>query len=409
MSKNVLVIIGSLDRGGCETHLLNVLPRLNASLYHVEVFVLGKPGDLAAQMVEAGVPVHKPLFSLSDRWPRALNAVLLVLTAMQLAAHMLFRRPTIVHFFLPTSYILGAPIAILAGIRNRIMSRRSLNDYQKSKPVFLTALEKNLHQRMTLVLGNSRRVVRQLVEEENAPPARTVLLYNGIETGAPIFERDRTAVRKDLNIGQGSLVIACVANLIPYKGHKDLLVALAGIQAELPRDWRLLVIGRDDGIGDNIRRKAAASGFAHHVLFLGSRSDVPDLLNASDIGVLSSHQEGFSNAVLEGMNAGLPMIVTDVGGNAEAVIENETGIVVPARNPVQLGNAILRLAQDTDLRMRMGQAGRFRVRTHFDIDDCVRRYADIYDTVLLDRPVALLSSDHDFDHENIGGANRAGQ
>src|SRR3546814_4809262 len=78
-----------------------------------------------------------------------------------------------------------------------------------------------------------------------------------------------------------------------------------------------LVVGRDDGIGDQLLAKAASYGIPSNVRFLGSREDVPSLVAGSDIGVLCSHEEGFSNAILEYMQAGLPVVATDVGGNAD--------------------------------------------------------------------------------------------
>ena len=133
-----------------------------------------------------------------------------------------------------------------------------------------------------------------------------------------------------MGIGPQALTLVMVGNLIAYKGHGDLLVALGQAAPQLPPDWRLLIVGRDEGIASALQAQSVALGIDRNVLFLDTRNDVPDILNACDIGVLCSHQEGFSNAVLEGMAASLPMIVTDVGGNAEAVLDGECGIVVPA-------------------------------------------------------------------------------
>jgi len=119
-------------------------------------------------------------------------------------------------------------------------------------------------------------------------------------------------------------------------------------------------------------------GIGRNVRFLDSRNDIPDILNACDIGVLCSHQEGFSNAVLEGMASGLPMIVTDVGGNAEAVLDGECGIVVPPRDPARLAGAIVQLAVDPSLRARLGGAARRRTSEHFALDRAIAAYDALY-------------------------------
>jgi len=169
-----------------------------------------------------------------------------------------------------------------------------------------------------------------------------------------------------------------VANLIPYKGHADLIQAFATIRDQLPPDWTCLCIGRDDGIGATLRAQAQAAGIGEHMRFLGSRQDVADLLCASDVGVLCSHEEGFSNAVLEGMAAGLPMVVTDVGGNGEAVIDGSTGVVVPARHPEALGQALLEMGLDSLKRKAMGERGALRAQGTFSMRSCVEQYIAMY-------------------------------
>jgi glycosyltransferase involved in cell wall biosynthesis len=256
------------------------------------------------------------------------------------------------------------------------MSRRSLNTYQQQHRL-LARLEWWLHRRMSAVIGNSRAVLADLAAE-GVPPDRIGLIYNGVEVFDAAQLPPREETRRRLEIDPAALVLTTVANLIPYKGHRDLLVALAGIANELPADWVLLCVGRDDGIGPALRAQARTLGLDRHVRWLGKRPDVPELLHASDLGIVPSHEEGFSNVILEGMAAGLPMIVTRVGGNPEAVVDGATGLVVPPRDPGALAAAVLELARDPDRRDRMGSAARHRAVTMFSLDACVDRYAKLY-------------------------------
>jgi glycosyltransferase involved in cell wall biosynthesis len=123
------------------------------------------------------------------------------------------------------------------------------------------------------------------------------------------------------------------------------------------------------------------NGIGAKLLWLGVRDDIPDLLGAADLGLLSSHQEGFSNALLELMAAGLPVVATDVGGNREAVIDGETGILVPPRSPNALAQAIVDLANDAEARTRFGAAGRRRVSQEFSLDSCVEHYDQLFSAV----------------------------
>jgi glycosyltransferase involved in cell wall biosynthesis len=140
----------------------------------------------------------------------------------------------------------------------------------------------------------------------------------------------------------------------------------------------LLCAGWDQGLQAKLETLARARGIEANVQFLGERDDVPTLLAAADFGVLSSWEEGFSNVILEAMAAGLPMVVTDVGGNPEAVLHEETGLIVPARDPGALGEAVLRLARDPALRQRLGAAGQLRVQQEFALDRCVDSHSALY-------------------------------
>lgn len=259
-------------------------------------------------------------------------------------------------------------------IRDRIRSAHSDHHAIARGMVWV---ERWLHPRMNAVLGNSKAVVREL-KEEGVQRDHLGLLYNGVDLAHFKSLPSRSSVRKDLGINERALFIVCVANLIPYKGHADLIDALGEIRMELPSDWVIAMVGRDSGIGFELSLLAEKNGIAEHVLWLGEREDATAIYSAAEIGVLSSHEEGFSNSVLEGMAAGVAMVVTDVGGNGEAVINGECGIVVSAQNPSALGKAMLTLIKDPNLRARMARAGHQRVVDQFSLEICVAQYAGLY-------------------------------
>jgi len=376
----ILYVIGSLEVGGAEQHLLRIAGALADRGWKPIVYVLTPGGTLTSAFQTAGVPV------LGVSLPAGLTRLLRrprviawtgLLASMLLLIWTYWRvRPHVVHFFLPAAYIVGGTASLVAPPLLRVMSRRSLNHYQAKHQLF-HRIELWLHARMDLVCGNSAAVVRELMSE-GIRTDRLRLIYNGIDTSRFRAERSRSEVRAELGIDDEAVVIVMVANLIPYKGHLDLLQALGGVQASLPSDWICVCVGRDDGIGAALIEQARAAGIEGHFRFTGSRKDVPDLLAAADVGVLCSHEEGFSNAVIEGMVSSLPMVVTDVGGNAEAVAHGETGLVVPARNVCALGDALLQLCLNPDQRIRMGLAGRQRVLDCFSMEACLANYEALY-------------------------------
>ena len=376
--RRLLVVTESLGVGGTESHLIRTLPRLAASGWSVVTFCLTERGERAGQVEAAGVEV-----AASPRLARRKGSFLRYPAHVALATNNLYWlmrrwRPHIAHFYLPGPYLIGAHVAIAARIPIKIMSRRSLSDYQRNWPL-VAKLERRLHTKMDAVIGNSRAVVRQLIEE-GIPEPKVRLIYNGIEV-SPVLP-DRNEARQALGLDSDTLVGVVIANLIHYKGHRELVRGLSHLEQELPANWRILVAGRDHGIRAELEELAAARGISHRIQFLGEYSDIPRLLAAADFGLLTSREEGFSNVILEGMAAGLAMIVTDVGGNAEAVLHGETGLVVPPRNPKAIGDAILELARNPERRKRFGAAARKRVEREFSIDKCVKAHADLYEEML---------------------------
>ena len=273
------------------------------------------------------------------------------------------------------------------------MSRRSLTDYRNKYPLLAT-VERILHRRTLGVIGNSQAVIEQLAAEVD-DRSKVALIHNGIDLPPATTATDRRRMRQSLQIADETLVIAVVANLVAYKGHRDLIEALASIKDQLPAPWRLLAIGRDDGVGAELKRRAEAAHLSGNVIWLGQRPDVEALLAASEIFVLPSHQEGFSNALLEAMAAQVAPIATAVGGNLDAVVHNETGLLVPPGDPSALAAAILRLAKDAKLRRRFGAAARARIEQYFTLEACVSRYEKLYRAMSENtpRPIAEILAD----------------
>lgn len=371
---DVLFVITDLRVGGSERQVALLATELAKAGMTVAVYCF-IDGPVRGQIEQRGVRVIVAPCRIAPPFPVARNAWLILPASLHLLWCFFTLSPRIVHFFLPGAYLLGAPLAVLARIRVRVMSRRSLNVYQRGMVV--RAIERRLHKRMQAVLGNSHAVVREL-KEEGVAPDRLGVINNGVDLSTFDAVRSRAECRNKLGLPSDALVMCIVANLIRYKGHADLIEALAGVARDLPAGWRLLVVGRDEGLGAALKSQAVQSGLAENVLFLGQRDDVAAIQSASDIGVLCSHEEGFSNVILEGMAAGLPMVVTDVGGNAEAVADGEIGFVVPARDSGRLGEAIARLAADPVLRASFGEAARRRVAERFGVGPFVARHRALY-------------------------------
>ena len=171
-----------------------------------------------------------------------------------------------------------------------------------------------------------------------------------------------------------------LVNLNGVKGPGVLLEAAVRVIAYEPKA-KFVLIGTGP-LRQELEARAGALSLRDRVLFLGARQDVPNLLIRMEMLVAPSFAEGFSNAVLESMAAGLPVVATDVGGNREAIIDGETGFLAPSHDPSALADRILRLLADRSLAKRMGRAGRRRIEAHFTLERMVVETECFYERLL---------------------------
>lgn len=383
--RKLRIVIGTLEVGGAERHLSFILPKLKSRGWDIRIFTFTeeRKGDLADFFRANDIKLNTLQTSHRfDNYPRIIKRGLKICANLsRLFKEFRQDKEAITHFFLPEAYILGAIVA-KASLHKAplLMSRRSLNYYQAKRP-FTRFVEMQLHKRVDVILGNSKGVLKQLIIDEKVPPKNLGLIYNGIAIEKhPSLDKNKC--RQELEISKEAYVITIVANLIHYKGHEDLIHALGRIKDKLNANWLLLVVGDDRGIGKKLKNIAQDMAIADNIRWLGSRDDVKHILYSSDLGVLCSHEEGFSNAILETMACGLPMVVTDVGGNKEAVVNNECGLVVSHKSPEELANAIYWMYMNQQEAKKMGETARKRMLDLFSLDTCVDMYNDLYDKLL---------------------------
>jgi glycosyltransferase involved in cell wall biosynthesis len=190
----------------------------------------------------------------------------------------------------------------------------------------------------------------------------------------------RESWRRRNGFGPADLLFVCVARFFPQKNHKTLIDAFASGPGRLP-DTRLLLAG-DGYLRPAVERQVQEAGLSDRVRFLGRREDIPDLLAASDVFVLASLWEGNPLSVMEAMAAGLPAVVTAVGGVPELVESGRQGWVVPPSGCGALSAAMMRLAENASLRRSMGAAAAARAHARFGQEQMVKTYESLYEELL---------------------------
>jgi glycosyltransferase involved in cell wall biosynthesis len=221
-----------------------------------------------------------------------------------------------------------------------------------------------------------------------ARSGRTVRLGNGTDLSrfdpVAISPARLRALRRELGIPEGTLVIGTVGRLVAEKGYRELLAAFRDVQSDFP-EVRLLAIGprepdKPDGIRDD---EVAAAG--DRVIFAGPRVDVPDLLALMDVFVLASWREGVPRSAIEAAAMARPLILSDVRGCREVVRDGIEGVLIPPRDSKRLAETLTQLLGDSKLRTRLGVAARARAINRFDEQTVFHVIAETYERLLTRR------------------------
>jgi glycosyltransferase involved in cell wall biosynthesis len=349
----VAYVVDHLQIGGAQSHLLQLVRGLDRAAWQPEIWTAtSSPGDLAPVFEQEGIPVRS--FGIDETLvsPRTLSA------AARVARDLRAREVAIVHGYLFEGNLLAA----LAGKMGRrpvtLVSKRSLDRYDRLDRRLAAALSNRLADRVTV----NATAVRDLVaDHEWCPASKMVLIPNGValpqRTGTTPGGAERTAPRGP--------VVGMVGRLGWKKGYPHALHAAAIVRAAVP-GVRFDVVGDGDQRSE-LEGLARSLGLEGTVRFLGKRRDVADLMAGFDCYVLSSVIEGMPNALLEAMALGRPVVTTSAGGSAEVVVDGESGLVVPPADPQALADAVVRILRDPALAGRLGEAAERRVRSAFDL------------------------------------------
>jgi glycosyltransferase involved in cell wall biosynthesis len=233
------------------------------------------------------------------------------------------------------------------------------------------------------IIAVSEEVKTRYARELHVPARRIVVVRNGIKL-PPYVATPDPALRAELVRGRPEYIVLTPARLHLQKGHEYLLAAAA----QVPN--ATFVLAGDGPLRAELEARTRELGITDRCIFLGQRSDVFDLLAASDLFVLPSLFEGLPISVLEAMAAQRPVVATAIGGTDEAVIHEVTGLLVPPRDPATLAAAICRLRADPLLAERLAAAGRARVEREFSVVATARNVMRVYDEVLGGVPSADL-------------------
>ncbi len=361
---HVVHVIGSLRTGGAEKMLVNLLQSVDKTDFRYSVLCLGMEGELASEVRASGVQVkvYKVRFRNFLRDIRYLASWFRSQNVQVIHSHM--------YYATLWSHLAG----MLAGVPVRVTTEHG-KELWKNKLQILVGQWLSGRTYRHIAVSEDIKIIRQT--QHGFAPERISVVPNGV----PIpIQSDcasaRKRVRQEFELEKNQILVGTVGRVVAAKDYLNMVRALELVRQEIPGvHW--LQIG-DGPLLDQLRQEVAERGLDSAVTFAGRRSDIPDLLGAMDLWVMSSVREGLPVSLLEAMAERLPIVATDVGGIPDAVTHNKSAWLVPAENSNALGGGIIKILQNPSLATELAVAAYDCVVEKYSIQSVSEKVTEIY-------------------------------
>lgn len=370
MAISIVQVLYSLEIGGVEKLAATIGAHLDRGKFRPAICALDRGGVLAEELARHGIPYHV-------LWRRGIEVGVLA------RLYHCFRQEKahIVHTHQFAQLLFSLLPAKLYGAKI-VHTEHEFYIYRKDARA--RRLFRQLVRFCSALTVVGPDVARYYIEEMGVPSQRIHVIANGIDLDRFSLAASHES-RSRLGLAGENVVFGIVGRLEPEKDHQTLLHAFRALVNHRP-EVRLLIVG-DGSLRGELESRSQSLGLERQVKFLGARADIPDLLAALDVFVLSSVQEGVPLSVVEAMGAGKPVIATDVGGLRLLVKPSINGLLVPPEDPAALESAMKLLTVNPFTRQEMGSQSIRMARDSFSVSTMINRYQEIYESTLGDRDV----------------------
>ncbi len=355
---------------GPESKALELCSKLNRQKFET-IMVYGKGGRLVKEFENIGVKIEK--FVTISKFD--------LYEALYLYHMIKVNKIDIVQTHGLRFDFFGGIAAMLANVphiitRHVAISQHLISNFRKKLYVFFDNIAIKF---ATKVVTVSKTVGNDLIVNQGIVRSKIVTILNGVDLER--FCKDnstRSAMREELGADDKKQIVGMIAQLSYWKGIPYFLKAIPAILRKCP-NTRFLIVG-DGPERENLEIMAKREGISSYVIFAGfrSRNDIPEIISAIDISVLSSLREGLPLALLESMAMSKPVVATDVGGVSEIVQDEKTGFLIPPRDSDALSDAIIKLLKDKEKANKFGRAGRKYVEQSFSLELMIKKYENLY-------------------------------
>lgn len=363
-------LINSFALGGAETVAVDLAVRMDKETFEVFVCSIGRRNDDIERAIR-GELLSKDIVTLSlDKPPRRGR----VRAIWKLYRFLSENRIDIVHTHCPSPDFYGKVAAFLARTPVVLSTIQNVQGYSP----FAERILKHLTSKYVAL---SETVRRYAISDLLIPPEKVEVIYNAVDLKR--FGRtatDRGAKLLELGISGASEIVSLTGRITEQKGHVYAIEAAEDVLREFPATHFLMVGDQDADpeLSGQLKELVRAKALQDKVTFTGVRQDFPEILAVTDIFIQPSLWEGLSIALLAAMATGIPVVVTDVGSNAEFIDDGENGLVIPAGDAQMLARRIKELLADRERARRLGMRAKATVRQRFSIQHTIRAYEHLY-------------------------------
>lgn len=372
----IVLLSTSMGMGGADQLVLSAAQELRSRGHEVLLVSLTSLGPMGLEARSLGIPTESLEMPRGFPDPRGLVRLTRLVRAW---------RPDVIHSHMVHANLMARAMRLFVRVPALVSTIHNI--YEGGRLLMAGyRLTNDLADQMTIV---SQAAADRFVREGIVPADLLRVIPNGVDTDqfrdVPASARD--SLRRSLGL-EHQFVWVAVARFETSKDHPTMLRAFARVRERYP-ETVLLLVGQGS-LRAETEALARGLGLGRGVQFLGVRRDVPELMSAADGYLMSSAWEGMPVVLLEAASAGLPIVATSVGGNDEVVCNEESGFLVPARDPDALGQAMVRLIELSAAQRRsMGERGREHVRIRYGLSRMVGEWEDVYREVLERKGFAL--------------------
>lgn len=364
----ICYVIGQLTKDGAERQLYELVKGINKKSFLPIVISLNE-GDYWGEEIRK---LNIQLIEIPRKKNKEFNRLFKLIKLIKAI------KPDIVHTYMFSANSYGRIAAILTGVPIIIASERNLPEIGKDKNIYQIFCDKLLAMFSDGIICNSFKASDTLVKKYSFNAKKIFTVHNGINVIDFLKEKNSSNCKKQ----SASKVIGTIGRLYPQKNHKlfiDTAKAILAISGN--SNIKFLIVG-DGPLRNELENYSERLGIENSVIFTGERSNIPELLQSMDIFVMTSLYEGMSNSIMEAMVAGLPVVATDVGGNSELIIQNETGYLCPLKDKTAFVNAIVNLINNESEAKKLGENGRRKILNEFTIEKMIQNTESIYKNLL---------------------------